>query len=404
MIYFNVVKCPAGAAGNQDPLIPAVSQGQGPNPLGFRPNHWIPPPPMGLRPNMQRIPLILGLRPNHGIPPPPLGLGAHPQGVPLIMGLGPNLLGVPLILGLGPNQLNLRGIAPVIAQNPLGWQANQGGPAHIRPQQHPPPALVVGGLEDLLNLDNYDWIWNMAMDLDNQDMAVNQEQDPLANEIPHVEQNPVQVPHLDLQAVVVAVSAADPHLNLYHQQRALPLLQTGEHDDLNPFQRMLRCLLLCVSTAGSRAIIYERVRQRCQPLVVNPQSINNFTDEALRAVGVRAAASITWVRNFAMHFGELDLQMDDGDFMVWMVGTIGVNGYTAFTVNVIGRRRYNFLPPYNLPLRRANRANLELRQALRRFDANELTPTNEQAIQRFAIWETRRGIAAYMIWTYMMHN
>lgn len=96
------------------------------------------------------------------------------------------------------------------------------------------------------------------------------------------------------------------------------------------------------------------------------------------------------VLDFARLFGEPVLQMDDNIFMGWMLNTIGVTYYTAFRVNVIGRRSYNFLPAESLPFRRA----------LRRFFGGS-TPTIAHTIARFRVWEPRRGVAAYLIWALM---
>lgn len=61
----------------------------------------------------------------------------------------------------------------------------------------------------------------------------------------------------DIQQAVDAVCAVDPYLNQLQQQHAIPLLQAGQ--DLNVFQRMLKCLLECISTIRYQERIYERV-------------------------------------------------------------------------------------------------------------------------------------------------
>lgn len=108
----------------------------------------------------------------------------------------------------------------------------------------------------------------------------------------------------DIQQIVAAVYDVDHYVNHLHQQHIVPLLQATQ--DLNVFQRMLKCLLECISLIRYRGRIYERVELRCLELntSISHESIqNHFIEDDLH---LRVATFWTGrlVLDFVRLFGE----------------------------------------------------------------------------------------------------
>lgn len=165
---------------------------------------------------------------------------------------------------------------------------------------------------------------------------------------------------------------------------------------LNAFQRMLKCLLQCISAKTHREHIYQNVVNQCTILGhdVSPASIQALTADHLHAAGARLHTARIITAFVNQYHGDF-VQMDDEIFFREMTGIDRLGDYTAFRMTVFGRNRFNYLPTC-----------YKFRSAFRWFEQQfgnmggivNATPTPIQTTQRSQIWVPRRGIAAYLIW------
>lgn len=203
----------------------------------------------------------------------------------------------------------------------------------------------------------------------------------------------------DLEHAIEAVCNVDHRLhqlrqNLLNQGRIIPPFEVH---GLNGFQKMLKCLLQCVSKPSTRETIYQDVENRCHilGLDVSPTSIQTLTANDINAAGARRGKADI-VTHFVNMYEEEFAQMEDNLFLQTLADIGGLGEYPRFQMNLLGRQRFDFLPrDYNF------------RRKLRSFEekfgivggvAAGTTPTRQQTIQKSQIWVPRRGVAAFLIW------
>lgn len=200
-------------------------------------------------------------------------------------------------------------------------------------------------------------------------------------------------PFEDMQQALIEVSNVDARLNHRRQNHHIPQFQIN---GLTNFQRMLKCLMECYSKPTKRGTTYADLVHRIQMqtgLPVTPFSVLIFTAEHFEEMGTvkrKGSVIVEFVDMYHDHLAE----MGDAQFIERLTDIDGIGYYTAFQMNLFGRRRFNFFPAGFYPFRRA------LGWFREEYDDVNppATPTPEQAIENSWIWHPRRGIAAYIIW------
>lgn len=198
-----------------------------------------------------------------------------------------------------------------------------------------------------------------------------------------------------MQEAIQQLNIIDPRLAIQLQIREIPHFEVN---GLTNFQRMFKCLLECFAKPLYRANIYMNVVNHIQlqvALPVTPFSILICTSVDIEQLGaIRRKGSV--ILEFAMAYVHEFEEMEDSPFLERLMDINGIGYYTAFRINLFGRRRFNYFPAGSYTFRRAL---CWFRQHRDGIDPH-VTLTPQQAIDYSWMWQwqPRRGIAAYIIW------
>lgn len=186
------------------------------------------------------------------------------------------------------------------------------------------------------------------------------------------------------------------------KHQILPLCDT---EKMTNFQRVTRQLMELISVPQKKATIYEALENLCHPDVVRPHSVRTISDQQLVDIGVASTSQTMILLDLSKKYAEAgedempillsdDMLTDLSDYEIFyrLREIKGLGAYMEFTIMVFGlEKMLNSWPNER-----------EFRLKYYRFNQQlQRSPWSDEAVVASNSWKPFKGLAAWIIWTYL---